>query len=165
MTTSPATTCPTYSANFTTCLALTLKWEGGFCDNPKDPGGATNFGITEATLSACRVHVTSRAAVKNLTKDEAAQIYWTHYWQPINGDSLPLGVAMVAFDIAVNMGIGRARQWLAATVSKAHDARARILALDAKRRTFWQRLRSFATFGRGWLRREDDVVKVALGAK
>ena len=40
--------------NFDRALALTLKFEGGYADNPADPGGATNMGVTRATLSRVR---------------------------------------------------------------------------------------------------------------
>ena len=39
--------------NFAACLAFTLKYEGGYVDHPSDPGGATNHGVTIATLSVC----------------------------------------------------------------------------------------------------------------
>lgn len=160
-----------YSANFNACLALTLKWEGGYCDNPKDPGGATKFGITEAVFEACheargllRRAIGKPPLVKTLTRQEAAHIYHTQYWKPIAGDSLPLGLAMVVFDIAVNMGVDRAKQWLAATQGLAGNPAARIKALDARRRGFWHRLKTFVTFGKGWLARADDVLHTALEA-
>ena len=93
-------------ANFTTCLTFTLQAEGGFVDNPADPGGATNMGITLATY---RTYADAPSAgvmqIQDLSRDEASSIYRTLYWNPIRGDSLPAGVDLSVFDFGVNAGI------------------------------------------------------------
>lgn len=145
--------------NFNSCLAETLKWEGGYVNNPRDPGGPTNCGITIATLS----HELGRAAtindVRNLSIATASDIYRKKYWNLIGGDALPKGVDMMLFDIAVNNGPGRALQW--GRQAAQLDAVKEIGQLDALRRSFWRRLASFVTFGRGWFNRENDIVAVA----
>jgi lysozyme family protein len=57
-----------------------LAHEGGFVNHPKDPGGATNMGITIGTLSAWRGNRVTVEAVRDLTKDEALRIYRRQYW-------------------------------------------------------------------------------------
>ena len=148
------------AANFPACLAFTLKFEGGFVNDPRDPGGATNMGITIATLS----HELGRAAtikdVRTLSKDTATAIYRKKYWNLICGDTLPPGLDALAFDIAVNAGAGRALHWLAQ--SRQVHPRERIALLDAQRRSFWRSLKIFAVYRKGWMRREDACLALAL---
>lgn len=152
-------------SNFTACLDLTLKFEGGYVNNPRDPGGPTNMGITIVTLS----HELGRAAtisdVMNLSRTPEGRalvesIYRKKYWNLIGGDSLAAGVDAMAFDIAVNSGPGRVMPWLEATTNTTGQYRVR--ALDGKRRSFWRALATFVTFGRGWMARENTLLAAAL---
>ncbi|CUH44803.1 glycosyl hydrolase 108 family protein [Ruegeria atlantica] len=68
---------------FEACLEHELKWEGGYVDHPKDPGGATNHGITCKTLASFRVKQVSKAEVKALTKKEAGRTCRLCYWNKI----------------------------------------------------------------------------------
>src|ERR1700710_1325588 len=87
---------------FGTCLEIVLRFEGGFSDNPRDPGGATNLGITRETLARWRKIVPWQdltvAAVKALARPEAAEIYRALYWAPCAGDELPPGLDLALFD-------------------------------------------------------------------
>lgn len=65
---------------FPRALALVLAQEGGYADHPYDPGGATNFGITIATLRDWRGRPVSKADVRALGRDEVAAIYRARYW-------------------------------------------------------------------------------------
>ena len=143
------------SSDFSACLGITLAWEGGYVNNPKDPGGPTNKGITIATLSHELVRKATIEDVKNLTTAQAADIYRKKYWNTVGGDSLPRGVDLMVFDVSVNNGVGRALQWSEQT--RNLDPLARIKALDTLRRSFWRRLASFVTFGKGWFNREKGV--------
>lgn len=89
---------------FAACLSETLAHEGGYVDHPKDPGGATNMGITQAALSDWRDRPVSRFEVRTLTRVEADAIYRARYWNAVRGDDLPPGLDLVAFDGAVNSG-------------------------------------------------------------
>ena len=146
-------------ANFEQCLRFVLQYEGGFVDHPRDPGGATNMGITHATLAGWRKRPVTVADVRALTRDEAAAIYRQMYWSAIGADRLPDGVDLIAFDIAVNMGVGRARVWLMETAQLS--PRARLDALGRRRLSFWRRLRTWTTFGRGWTARGRACVLAA----
>ena len=137
-----------------------LKHEGGYVDHPHDPGGATNMGITLATLREWRGRPVTKADVRALTREEAESIYRARYWNKIRGDEMLAGPDAALFDVAVNSGVGRAVQWMHLTVGKnAQDA---TKAICARRRAFFQSLRTFSTFGRGWMRRVNEVEAWAL---
>src|SRR3954447_9587673 len=89
---------------FANCLAFVLEEEGGYSDMPGDPGGATNMGITRATLADWRGAPVSKDDVLSLERDEAAAIYRRRYWDAIRGDELPAGLDLALFDDAVNSG-------------------------------------------------------------
>lgn len=162
---------------FAACLAFTLKYEGGYVDHPADPGGATNLGVTRATLAKWRGAPVSKAQVKALTRAEAAQIYRRFYWDPAGGNHLPPGVDAVVFDWAVHSGPRRAVRALQKVLALGVDgvpgpalARALVYAdpaqiivsLCRERRMFLARLKGFSVFGRGWSRRVDALEKTAL---
>jgi lysozyme family protein len=147
-------------ATFDAYFPELLKHEGGYVDHPSDPGGATNLGITIGTLRQWRDRPVTKADVRALTRKEAAAIYRKNYWDAIGGDDLPEGLDALAFDIAVNHGVGRWRQW--APVAKGLDADDAIRAVTARRRKFYRSLKTFSTFGKGWMRRADEVERWAL---
>lgn len=168
--------------NFGECLKFTLKYEGGYADHPSDPGGATNFGITRATLARWRGKPVSKAQVKALTKDEAAKIYERYYWRPIRGDELPVGVDLVTFDFAVNSGVSRGAIALQRSANVADDGKIGPVTLKAvndlsasvlidrvcaERLAFLTRLKTWRVFGKGWKRRVDacETAAAAMHAK
>lgn len=73
-------------------------------NDPKDPGGLTNFGISAKNHPGIDV--------RNLTVEQAKAIYKKEYWDVISGDALPLPLGVALFDFAVNSGTGRAVQFL-----------------------------------------------------
>ncbi len=110
------------TTQFSTSLQYTLTNEGGFVNNPKDPGGATNFGITIETLSQWRGVTCTVDDVKNLTVAEASEIYLSYYWNPlmlfqINNQS----VATAIFDIGVNDGIENVTRFIQHVANVAVD--------------------------------------------
>jgi lysozyme family protein len=73
---------------FDTCLAFTLREEGGYVDNPADPGGATNMGITLATLCQYTDDPQLGATqVRDMTVRTARAIYQALYWNPLRADA------------------------------------------------------------------------------
>lgn len=102
-------------ADFKKALMETLKLEGGYSDHKKDPGGKTNFGITEKTARNWGY----KGAMKDLTLKEAGEIYKKGYWDKVKGDSLiSQEVAQEAFDTAVNCGVGNASKFLQKAYNK-----------------------------------------------
>jgi Glycosyl hydrolase 108 len=91
-------------ADFATAVQFVLQQEGGYVANPADPGGETKYGITKRSYPELDIAA--------LTVDAARQIYYTDYWQQSGADALPMPLAMVVLDTAVNMGTGAARTLL-----------------------------------------------------
>jgi len=166
------------ATNFPACLTQTLKWEGGYVDHPRDPGGATNLGITRATLARHRGRAVSKQDVKNLTKGEAAEIYSKDYWRKVRGDNLPDGLDLVAFDGGVNSGPSRGIRWLQKGLGVAADGKMGPVTLEAAssvtsgvtvvqrassaRMGFLKKLGTWSSFGRGWARRVADTEAAAV---
>ena len=164
-------------SNFEASLSAVLKHEGGYADHPRDPGGATNLGITRATLARWRGRKVSRAEVRALSRAEAARIYRARYWDEIAGDVLPPGVDFAVFDYCVNSGPARAARTLQAAAGVRADGRIGKITLAAvnaaepglliaaysrRRLAFLEGLRTFAVFGRGWRRRVRETEALAL---
>ena len=163
--------------NFDDCLALTLRVEGGFSDQPADPGGATNMGITRATLAGVRGHAVSKADVRALTRVEAAGIYRSIYWRAVRGDELPDGVDAVMFDHAVNSGPKAAIRTLQGALgfkqdgvltrrcvdaAQSSDHAALVRSLCTARLNFLRRLSTWLVFRRGWMARMETLEQTAL---
>lgn len=139
---------------FKRALAHVLTFEGGFVDHPKDPGGATNRGVTQATYDGWRKgQGLAVRSVKLITDVEVEQIYFQQYWLKVGAHQLPSPLAFVCFDGAVNHGVNRALAWLAET----RDWR----VIVAHRLNFYASLGTFDTFGRGWTRRMASVTRLA----
>ncbi len=98
---------------FDEALKFVLKWEGGYANVKGDSGGETNKGITHATYQAwLKKNGKPSKSVKNITDDEVRQIYYNEFWKPLGCDKLPSKVALFMFDTGVNMGVGRAKEYL-----------------------------------------------------
>ena len=91
---------------FDKAFIYTLKNEGGYSDIPEDKGGATNWGIIHEELSRWRKRPVSKEDVKNLTQEEAKQIYKAWYWDKLNLDRIKNEkVALALFDRAILNGL------------------------------------------------------------
>jgi lysozyme family protein len=91
--------------NFAQSLAWVLQSEGGFVNDPNDPGGATNKGVTQNVYDAYRsAHGLMRQSVLYITTAEVSNIYKAQYWDAVRGDSVPAGVDYCLFDEGVNSG-------------------------------------------------------------
>lgn len=153
-------------------INLILTSEGGYVDHPHDPGGATNLGVTLATLAAWRQQPVTKAEVRALERPEAIEIYEVQYADKISFALLPLGVDYCVLDCAVNSGPGRAALLLQKVLRVAQDgviglktlAAARdmvpevLLALyNEARLAFLRSLRNWKHFGTGWRTRVERV--------
>jgi lysozyme family protein len=162
---------------FEKALALVLQHEGGFVHHPKDPGGATNFGITRETLSRARGQAASVEDIRTLSQKEAAEIYRRFYWIAVRGDELPAGIGTALFDLAVHSGPERAVMLLQTALGIETDGRlgpatlAVVQAADPgevirrlmrERLAFLSHLPTWPVFGRGWRRRVLSVEREAL---
>lgn len=158
---------------FGACLAFTLKYEGGFVNNPADPGGATNKGITLNTYRHFLNPNGSISDLKAITDEEVRQIYAGGYWNVVRGDSLPRGVDLCVFDFAVNSGPSRSVKYLQAIVGcqgrdidgfigvktldlvNNMDPTTIVALMKTKRMAFLMSLGTWVTFGKGWKARVD----------
>jgi len=109
------------AANFDKCLKFILQFEGGFTNDPKDPGGPTNLGITQSTLSAFIGRQATIAEVRALTPVKAGAIYRAKFWDHVNGDNLPVGIDLAVFDFGVHSGPSRGVAALQRAVNVADD--------------------------------------------
>ncbi|WP_426956086.1 glycoside hydrolase family 108 protein [Muricoccus radiodurans] len=162
---------------FDRCLSPVLEMEGGFVNDPRDPGGATNMGITHRTLADFRETEVTEDDVRNLTRSEAREIYRARYWTPLRCADLPLGVDLMVFDFGVNAGPGRSAKLLQRCVGVKQDGAigpitlaavracrpaALITHLAEGRMAHYRSLSTFPVFGRGWTRRNDHMRQTAL---
>jgi lysozyme family protein len=165
------------AANFEDCLAFVLEQEGGYVDDPLDPGGATNLGITLHVLSDWRNTAVTKIDVQKLSKDEAGAIYRARYWNVVRGDDLPAGVDLMIFDAAVNLGTGRSARILQTAVGANQDGAIGPKTLEAvqtyasteliselaeAREAFYEGLPTFSHFGKGWTARVNRAKQRAL---
>jgi lysozyme family protein len=148
------------SENYDFCIKKVLESEGGYSNDPADPGGPTNYGITIHDYRAyINPHGTAHD-VKHMSVDQAKSIYRSKYWDAVGGDNLPIGVDYCVFDYGVNSGVSRALR-----VYRAYSKLSSIHAVNAicdERMRFLRRLRIFAHFGRGWTRRVAEVRRDSL---
>ena len=107
--------------NFKEALAHVLKSEGGYVNNPKDPGGMTNLGCTKTVWEEYVGHPVSEADMRALTPESVAPLYKRKYWDRVSGDDLPSGLDYAVFDAAINSGAGRAAKWLQEVVGVTAD--------------------------------------------
>jgi len=164
--------------NFNRALAAVLVHEGGYSNHAKDPGGATNKGITYRTYNAWRTSQGQKNQdVRNITDKEVAAIYKMQYWDAVKADELPSGLDYCVFDYAVNSGPGRAAKDLqrvlgvtpdgsigSNTLAAASTAGASnsINKLCDRRLAFFRSLKTWSTFGAGWSRRLTGVRALSL---
>ena len=163
--------------SFDACLPIILKAEGGFTNNPNDPGGPTNLGITIGTLSDWLGRPATIDEVEALTPATAGQIYQADYYNASHASDCPNGVDLIVFDEAVNQGLGTAIRSLQAAAGAVVDGRfgphtlaaVRNAAADdlingiaADRERRYRASPKFAYFGKGWLNRLATVKADAL---
>ena len=163
--------------NFQKCLDLVLKSEGGWVDGDKigDPGGETNLGVTKKVWEEWVGHEVK--TMKGLTPADVAPMYQAKYWMACYANQLPVGVDYMAFDAAVNMGPGRAVKLLQEAMGcvpdgvigprtmqliAQKDPQDVVNAYSNRKTSFYESLPTFATFGKGWLKRVEDVKFNAL---
>lgn len=127
-------------------IQWTMNLEGGYVEN--DAGkGPTNFGINSAANPDVNV--------KNLTPAKAAEIYRTKYWNAIGADKLPPEMRAVAFDAAVNQGVGAAKEMLAEAGNDPQKL------IDLRRERYQKLIKEnpskFAQYEKSWMNRLDQL--------
>ena len=160
------------------CYARARVHEGGFVNNPNDPGGATNMGITIAVARqfGAKYHWVANPTVHDMRCMPdwfAEDVLKAEFWDALACEELPAGVDDSLFDYGLNSGIGRAGKvmrravglsddtWRITTavlqeVSK-RDPVALIKAINDERLHFVRGLRTYENFGRNWSLRIREV--------
>jgi lysozyme family protein len=166
-------------------MAHLRRDEGGFVHHRLDPGGATNFGITQAVYDSYRKRIGLKTrSVREIAEVEVSSIYQTQYADKVRYDALPAGVDYATLDAAVNSGVSRGAKWLQLSVgasadgvvgnqtvakAAAADPLKTIKSICARRLSFVQGLKTWSTFGRGWSRRiagvEANATKMSLAVR
>jgi len=164
-------------SNYDKCLETILHHEGGYVNHPKDPGGETNLGVTK------RVYLEHGGTkdMKDLLVEDVAPIYKKGYWDKMKGDELPSGLDLCVFDFGVNAGPGRSAKYLQTMIGtvadggigpntlaklkeyvEKHGIEKCIEDFQGARQDYYEKLSTFATFGKGWTRRVDETTELAL---
>jgi lysozyme family protein len=150
-----------------------ISHEGGYVNNPADPGGETKFGISKRSYP--------NVDIANLSLEQAREIYRLDFWEEIDGDNLSFPLAYQLFDFAVNSGISTAIRYLQRSLGVADDGHwgphsrtamdefihlrgqnDLLMYLIAERQLFQTRLKAWKDFGRGWAVR--NALNLKIGA-
>jgi len=166
--------------NFPAALKRTLKYEGGYSNNPADPGGPTMKGVTLNRYSAFLGRQATVDELKAIPESHLLAIYSSGYWDLCKCDSLPPGLDACVFDWAVNSGPGKAvkalqrlsgatpdgvvgPKTLAAVTAwvRSHGLKNCIALYQNERMEYVESLATFPVFGKGWTRRVNDMEQFA----
>lgn len=160
-------------STFDEAFGIVIGHEGGYVNNPADPGGETKYGISKRAYP--------NVDIANLTEAQAQQIYKSDYWDKLFLDTADPALALIAFDAAVNNGVGAATKWLQAALGVTADgifgpqsqaalkactgtkAQAALTEMHAQRINMMAGLSTWSTFGLGWSRRLASLPYQAAG--
>ncbi len=145
--------------SFDRAFAKIVSIEGGFIDDPKDPGGATKFGISQRAYP--------QENIASLTLDRAKEIYRRDYWDKVLGDCIPDPLSCFVFDAAVNHGVKQSIIMLQNALKITADGIAGQVTINAvknsnkdvcvrfmtNRAIRYFQTNNFERFGNGWLNR------------
>jgi lysozyme family protein len=146
--------------SFDSAFDTLIGHEGGYVNDPRDPGGETKYGISKRAYPDVNI--------ASLTIEDAKALYKRDYWGRARCDELPAVVAFQVFDTAVNSGIGQAIRFLQRAVGVADDGQVGPLTISAvnrlavesvaarfngQRLDFMTKLSTWDTYGKGWARR------------
>ena len=147
-------------SNFDWCIQFILEEEGGYVNNPRDPGGETKYGISKRQYPYIEI--------QKLTEENAKELYRLDYWVPIGGDDLPQPLGLCMLDCAINQGVASAIRMLQGAIKANVDGsigpQTRTLLRQipiedvvnnfmAERGLKYARTTNFDVFGKGWMRR------------
>lgn len=125
---------------FEQAIAFTLSWEGGYVNDPNDPGGETKYGISKKSYG--------HLDIKNLTVEQAKAIYYEDYWLPSKAYLDDYPACVIRLDIAVLMGVARSLLFVGVEPVK----------IIAAQLTHITHFTQFERYGRGWVRRTADLL-------
>jgi len=157
------------ASQFLRCINRVLGNEGGYVNDPEDPGGETKWGICKRSYP--------NIDIKNLTRDQAIAIYYRDFWMKIHGNEISDGCAYQLLDAAVNSGCPQAIRFMQRALGVADDGHFGpvsmeamrhasemqvVLLVIAERMEFMTVLKNWPSAGKGWTRRMATNVRYAL---
>lgn len=139
--------------NFSLAFDFLMKEEGGYVDDPYDPGGETKYGISKSQYPS--------VDIKNLTLEAAKNIYYRDYWLKAKCELMPFEIALSVFDFGVNSGLDDAIPVLQITMGVDVDGvigpetiaainKNKMLNYNTYRILYLVKLKKFDKYGRGW---------------
>ena len=145
--------------DFQRCIELILAEEGGLANHRRDPGGLTQYGISQRSYPDINI--------ATLTRDAAIALYRRDYWNPVHGDELPAGLDLLLLDCAINQGPATAIKLLQEALGVTVDGIPGPITLTSARQAMPGLLGEFCAlrawryeinrhedaFGKGWFRR------------
>jgi lysozyme family protein len=145
--------------NFCRIIPILLALEGGYVNDPNDPGGETNMGISKRSYPSLDI--------PNLTFEQAANVYYIDYWLKGNCDTIPAPLAFFHFDTCVNQGLLAANKILQQSVGAVEDGvigpatttavknmpRTQYYIYLVNRLAHYKTLQGWSTYGAGWMNR------------
>jgi len=151
----------------------TMKWEGGgkLHNVAGDSGGWTIYGIA---WNFNKEYFSNFDAFKNISEEHAAMFAFANYYLKLYPENLKSNVKLLAFDIAYNMGVGKAVQYIQECAgvtadgkigpnTKAKMTNVTVDCLQAKRVAYYNALNKqtkFQKFYKGWMNRANDIYKI-----
>lgn len=144
--------------------------EGGYVNNPADPGGETKFGISKRAYP--------KVDIKNMTLEGAKDIYRRDYWLAAQCDQYDGAIGFQLFDMAVNSGLSAAAKTLQKAVGVAADGiigaktlaaikampvSVVVIGFNAERLAYLTSLGAWKDFGKGWANRIVGNLRYAAG--
>jgi len=147
---------------FDQAFIIVLTLEGGYVNDPLDPGGETKYGICKKFYPDLDI--------KNLTVDAAKEIYKRDFWDKCNCDKMPSDLALCVFDCAVNQGVWAASRLLQEAVKSKIDGiigEQTLGKINSETLADFMTLRNiryiatknFDKFGRGWIKRLFNLMR------
>lgn len=144
---------------FSQTVDLVVNLEGGFQSDPDDTGNWTGGAKGKGELKGTKFGISAKSYphldIENITKEEAIEIYRRDYWERIGAPQLRPSLAVLAFDVAVNSGVGTARRML--EQAGLNELRFSSLRLEH----YASLVEQFTKYGRGWIRRWAAVANFA----
>ncbi len=148
----------TYPARFLACIGMIIeRIEGGHVNDPQDPGGETNFGISKRAYP--------NLDIAGLSEPQAIQIYYQDYWLPSGAGSLNVGLDCWVLDGAINHGVSTAVKLLQGVCGVTQDGVIGPVTIAAANRLaepelylvarlkHYEALPGWTTYQSGWLKR------------
>ena len=167
--------------NFDEAFETTIGHEGGFTLHSGDPGNWTSGKVGIGTLKGTKYGIAANTYpnedIKNLTLDRAKQLYKRDFWDKAKCDQLPDGLRFHVFDVSVNSGVSRGIKTLQQALgvnddgiigsqtinaAKSQNAHEILIKFYSFRIAFYTSLNTFSTFGKGWMNRVANNLKVGL---